>query len=107
MFCVAKVPWAYALLLPVSSAAAADIEKARRVNNLSSRPMPASPNPHLACGSKPTLPRTEKAVNRSRRMAGCQPKGPKRRSLCDCNAYEFVVCHGQFPALRGKFQHHL
>jgi hypothetical protein len=34
MFCVAKVPWARALFPPARIAAAAEIEKARRVNTL-------------------------------------------------------------------------
>src|SRR5437899_12361822 len=51
MFCVAKVACARALHPPARTAAAADIEKARRVNTLlSSVPLTAPPNTHRLCG---------------------------------------------------------
>ena len=53
--------------------------------------------------SNPTLPRTEKGVNRP----GARSRG-KRRPLCDCNIYQFVVCHGRNfgPPGSGRSSHH-
>src|SRR3954452_25261845 len=76
MFCVAKVPWARALFPPTRIAAAAEIEKARRVNTLlfsvrlQSREILRDVQvagdglaEHAWGVRSPTLPRTVKGVN--------------------------------------------